>query len=169
MPLARWAFDIRQKLSLENIAPLVTSLTDEEVSTNNYVPLSNLLNFLPRTETDGLLRHRDENDQRRALVGRLMIYAFFTAHHHCHWEDLVFDCSESTRPVLISPAHLKDVNFSISHHGDWVILVGETELSADSPVRLEGDVMDFQNESFRARARDQVTLPPPLSMAMRLL
>ncbi|KAG0247187.1 hypothetical protein BG011_001892, partial [Mortierella polycephala] len=155
MSIARWAFDIHQKLLLENIASLVTSLTDEEVSTNNYVPLSNLLNFLPRTEADGLLRHRNENDKRRALVGRLMIYAFFTAHHRCHWGDLVFDCSESTRPVLISPAHLKDVSFNISYYGDWVILVGETELSADSPERLGVDVMDFQEASFRARACGQ--------------
>lgn len=109
MPLARWAFNIRQPLLLENVEPLVTRLTDDDSPSNdsssrrppNIVPVSNLLNFLPKSEADSLLQLRLEDDMRRALVGRLMIHAFFTAHHNCPWENLVFDNTESTKPVLV--------------------------------------------------------------------
>ncbi|OAQ33333.1 hypothetical protein K457DRAFT_29253 [Linnemannia elongata AG-77] len=172
MPLARWAFNIRQPLLLENVEPLVTRLTDDDSHGSdsssrrppNIVPVSNLLNFLPKSEADSLLQLRLEDDMRRALVGRLMIHAFFTAHHNCQWENLVFDNTESTKPVLVSPEHLKSVSYNISHHGDWVILVGNTDLSCDSPVRLGVDVMDFQEqvsgesfESFSACFQHQFT------------
>ncbi|KAF8941008.1 hypothetical protein BGZ47_007518 [Haplosporangium gracile] len=172
MPLARWAFNIRQPLLLENVEPLVTLLTDDDrhISDSssrrplNIVPVSNLLNFLPKSEADSLLQLRLEDDMRRALVGRLMIHAFFTAHHNCQWENLVFDNTDSTKPVLVSPEHLKSVSYNISHHGDWVILVGNTDQSCDSPVRLGVDVMDFQEqasgesfESFSACFQHQFT------------
>ncbi|KAF9123807.1 hypothetical protein BGW39_008681 [Mortierella sp. 14UC] len=178
MPLARWAFNIRQPLLLENVEPLVTRLTDDDDSSGdstsndgrpsrrplNIVPVSNLLNFLPKSEADSLLQLRLEDDMRRALVGRLMIHAFFTAYHNCQWENLVFDNTESTKPVLVSPEHLKSVSYNISHHGDWVILVGNTDLSCDSPIRLGVDVMDFQEqvsgesfESFSACFQHQFT------------
>ncbi|KAF9080131.1 hypothetical protein BGX23_002609, partial [Mortierella sp. AD031] len=65
----------------------------------------------------------------------------------------------------VSPEHLKSVSYNISHHGDWVILVGNTDLSCDSPVRLGVDVMDFQEqgsagesfESFSACFQHQFT------------
>ncbi|KAI1319780.1 hypothetical protein EDD11_003165 [Mortierella claussenii] len=165
MPLARWAFNIRQPLLLENVEPLVTSLTDNSDGRRIIVPVSNLLNYLPKGETDSLLQLRLEDDMRRALIARLMLHAFFTAHHHCQWEELVFDNSESTKPTLQSPEHLKNVSFNISHHGDWVILVGDTEASADgSPVLLGVDVVDFQEqnpgesfESFSSCFQDQFT------------
>ncbi|KAF9922706.1 hypothetical protein FBU30_007163 [Linnemannia zychae] len=174
MPLARWAFNIRQPLLLENVEPLVTRLTADDVYDDcngdnngrppNIVPVSNLLNFLPKSEADSLLQLRLEDDMRRALVGRLMIHAFFTAHHNCQWENLVFDNTECSKPILISPEHLKTVSYNISHHGDWVILVGNTDLSCDSPVRLGVDVMDFQDqvsgesfESFSACFQHQFT------------
>ncbi|KAF9957634.1 hypothetical protein BGZ65_001944, partial [Modicella reniformis] len=147
MPLARWAFNIRQPLLLENVEPLVTSLTDDDNDGRRViVPVSNLLNYLPRNEADILLQHRLEDDMRRALIARLMLHAFFAAHHSCHWKDIVFDNSDSTKPILQSPEHLKNVSFNISHHGDWVILVGDTDASPDSPVRLGVDVVDFQEE-----------------------
>ncbi|KAG0203996.1 hypothetical protein BGX28_003924 [Mortierella sp. GBA30] len=165
MPLARWAFNIRQPLLLENIAPLVTSLTAEDHDHRaNIVPLSNLLNYLPKTESDALLQFRIEDDMRRALIARLMIHAFFTAHHKCQWEDLAFESFESAKPALLSPEHLKNVNFNISHHGDWVILVGETDPSTESLVRLGVDVMDLQGqlpgelfESYTSCLHDQFT------------
>ncbi|KAG0365074.1 hypothetical protein BGZ54_006879 [Gamsiella multidivaricata] len=165
MPLARWAFNIRQPLLLENIEPLVTSLTaDDDSGRRIIVPVSNLLNYLPKCEADPLLQMRLEDDMRRALVGRLMIYAFFTAHHSCQWEELVFDNAESSKPTLVSPEHLKNVSFNVSHHGDWVILVGDTDTSPDSPVLLGVDVMDFQEqvpgesfESFSSCFQDQFT------------
>ncbi|KAG0197931.1 hypothetical protein BGX33_000234, partial [Mortierella sp. NVP41] len=56
MPLARWAFNIRQPLLLENVEPLVTCLTDDrDDGRANIVPVSNLLNFLPKSEADSLL------------------------------------------------------------------------------------------------------------------
>ncbi|KAF9904713.1 hypothetical protein BX616_001219 [Lobosporangium transversale] len=164
MPLARWAFNIRQPLLLENIEPLVTSLTDDDNHGRIIVPVSNLLNYLPKVESDTIRQLHLEDDMRRALVARLMIHAFFTAHHHCQWEDLVFDDSESTRPVVLSPEYLKNVSFNISYHGDWVILVGETESTSGSPVLLGVDVMDFQEqvpgesfESFSSCFQDQFT------------
>ncbi|KAF9323399.1 hypothetical protein BGZ91_003599 [Linnemannia elongata] len=148
MPLARWAFNIRQPLLLENVEPLVTRLTDDDSHSSD----------------SSSRRPPNIDDMRRALVGRLMIHAFFTAHHNCQWENLVFDNTESTKPVLVSPEHLKSVSYNISHHGDWVILVGNTDLSCDSPVRLGVDVMDFQEqvsgesfESFSACFQHQFT------------
>ncbi|KAF9344612.1 hypothetical protein BGX26_004118, partial [Mortierella sp. AD094] len=162
MPIARWAFNIRQPLLLENVEPLVTSLTDGDDDREIIVPVSNLLNYLPKSESDLLLQVRLEDDMRRALVARLMLFAFFTTYHKCQWEDLVFENSESTKPILLSPEHLVNVSFNISHHGDWVILVGDTEASAESPVLLGVDVMDFQEqhqgesfESFSSCFQDQ--------------
>ncbi|KAG0007664.1 hypothetical protein BGZ80_004391, partial [Entomortierella chlamydospora] len=100
MPIARWAFNIRQPLLLENVEPLVTSLTDDDNDREKIVPVSNLLNYLPKSESDLLLQIRLEDDMRRALVARLMLFAFFTAYHKCQWEDLTFDNSESTKSVL---------------------------------------------------------------------
>ncbi|KAF8925660.1 hypothetical protein EDD21DRAFT_8424 [Dissophora ornata] len=162
MSLARWAFNIRQPLLLENVEPLVTSLTDDANGRRIIVPVSNLLNYLPKSDTDGLLQFRLEDDMRRALIGRLMMYAFFTAHHNCQWGELVFDVSESTKPILLLPERLKNVSFNISHHGDWVILVGETEASLHSPVLLGVDVIDFQApevsfKSFSSCLQDQFT------------
>ncbi|KAF9272824.1 hypothetical protein BGZ68_002055 [Mortierella alpina] len=142
MPIARWAFNIRQPLLLEHVEPLVTSLTDD--NRPNIVPLSNLLNFLPKIECDRLLQFRHEDDMRRALVGRLMIHAFFAAHHGCRWDKLVFSRSETNKPILVQPVHLRNVSFNISHHGDWVLLVGDT--SVESTVRVGVDVMDFQDQ-----------------------
>lgn len=102
MTLARWAFNIRQPLLLENVEPLVTLLTsDDDSGRRIIVPVANLLNYLPKSESDSLLQMRLEDDMRRALVGRLMIHAFFSAHHGCQWEELVFDRSESTKPILV--------------------------------------------------------------------
>ncbi|KAF9206067.1 hypothetical protein BGZ49_003100, partial [Haplosporangium sp. Z 27] len=44
----------------------------------------------------------------------------------------------------VEPAHLRGVNFNISHHGNWVTLAGDT--SSDSNIRLGIDVMDFQEQ-----------------------
>ncbi|KAF9091282.1 hypothetical protein BGX29_007813 [Mortierella sp. GBA35] len=160
MPIARWAFNIRQPLLLENVEPLVTSLTDDDKP--NIVPVSNLLNFLPKVECDRLLRFRFEDDMRRALVGRLMIHAFFAVHHGCRWDELVFSRSETNKPILLKPERLTKVSFNISHHKDWVILVGGTSL--ESTVRLGVDVMDFQEQvagesfdTFSACFLDQFT------------
>lgn len=99
MPIARWAFNIRQPLLLENVEPLVTSLTDDDKP--NIVPVSNLLNFLPKVECDRLLQFRLEDDMRRGLIGRLMIHSFFAAHHSCRWDQLVFSRSETDKPILV--------------------------------------------------------------------
>lgn len=99
MTIARWVFNIRQPLLLENVEPLVTSLTDDDKP--NIVPVSNLLNFLPKIECDRLLQFRLEDDMRRALVGRLMIHSFFAAHHGCRWDQLVFSRSETNKPILV--------------------------------------------------------------------
>ncbi|KAF9428235.1 hypothetical protein BGZ94_002992 [Podila epigama] len=60
------------------------------------------------------------------------------------------------------PQHLQGVSFNISHHGDWVVLVGES--SGDSGVKLGVDLMDFQEqvpgesfETFSACFHDQFT------------
>jgi hypothetical protein len=99
MPIARWAFNIRQPLLLENVEPLVTSLTDNDKP--NIVPVSNLLNFLPKIECDRLLQKRLEDEMRRGLIGRLMIHSFFAAHHGCRWDQLVFSRSETDKPILV--------------------------------------------------------------------
>ncbi|KAG0216486.1 hypothetical protein B0O80DRAFT_96920 [Mortierella sp. GBAus27b] len=147
MPLARWAFNIRQPLMLENVAPVVTSLTADDIGHQAIVPVTNLLHYLPRSEADALLQLRPDDDMKRALIGRLMIHAFFTAHHNCDWKDVVFEKSQGPKPVLLSPEHVKDVTFNISHHGDWVMLVGETEASPNGPVRLGVDVVDFHGRT----------------------
>ncbi|KAF9159579.1 hypothetical protein BGX20_002877, partial [Mortierella sp. AD010] len=98
MSIALWAFDIRQELLLENIKPLVTPLIDG--NRPNIVPITNLLSFLPKIECDRLLQFRFEDDMRRALIGRLMIHAFFVAHHGCRWDELVFSRSATNKPIL---------------------------------------------------------------------
>ncbi|KAF9153441.1 hypothetical protein BGX20_004932, partial [Mortierella sp. AD010] len=152
MPIVRWAFDVRQPLSLENVEPLVTLLIDGD-NDKRIVPVSNLLNYLPESESDSLLQICLVEDMRRALVTRLMLFAFFTAYHKCRWEELIFDKSENTKPVLLSPERLVNVSFNISHHGDWVVLVGETETCAGSPVLLGVDVMNFQGSHLRESSR----------------
>ncbi|KAF8953268.1 hypothetical protein BGZ52_000331 [Haplosporangium bisporale] len=164
MPIVRWAFNIRQPLLLENVETLVTSLTDEEEDNGkpNIVPMTNLLHFLPKVECDRLLQFRVEDDMRRALIGRLMIHAFFVAFHGCSWDSLVFSRSETNKPILVEPEHLQSISFNVSHHGDWVMLVGEA--SGDNGVKLGVDVMDFQEqvpgesfETFSACFHDQFT------------
>ncbi|KAF9385924.1 hypothetical protein CPC16_007789 [Podila verticillata] len=170
MSIARWAFNIQQPLLLENIESLVTSLTyeDSDDSTSRpptIVPVSNLLKFLPKSECEQFLEFRQEDDMRRALVGHLMVHAFFAAHHNCRWQDLVFERSADTnKPALISPEHLQGVRFNVSYHGDWVIFVGEISLE-NTMVRLGVDVMDFQDqqvpdsfETFTACFQDQFTI-----------
>jgi hypothetical protein len=43
---------------------------------------------------------------RRALIGRLMIHAFFVAHHGCSWAKLEFSRSEANKPILVSAGPL---------------------------------------------------------------
>ncbi|KAF9584401.1 hypothetical protein BGW38_006597, partial [Lunasporangiospora selenospora] len=89
---------------------------------------------------------------RQGMIGRLMIHAFFVAVHGCRWEELVFSRSEKGKPILVEPARLRNVSFNLSHHGDWVVFVGDASIG--STVRLGVDVMDFQEqvpgESFEA-------------------
>ncbi|KAF9417826.1 hypothetical protein BGZ94_009857 [Podila epigama] len=106
MSIVRWAFNIRQPLLLENVASLVTSLTADDGDSGklNIVPVTNLLNLLPKAECDQLLRFRVEDDMRRALIGRLMIYAFFATCHGCTWNTLVFSRTETNKPILVTAA-----------------------------------------------------------------
>ncbi|KAF9901633.1 hypothetical protein BX616_002197 [Lobosporangium transversale] len=161
MPITRWAFDIRQALLLEHIEPLVTSLVEDDSS--NIVPVTNLLNFLQGEDSDYLLRYRNDDDIRRALIGRLMIHAFFVAHYGCQWETMVFSRSATNKPILLEPEHLRNVSFNVSHHGNWVVFVGSTSL--ESNVRLGTDVTDFKEQvpmepfdAFLSCYRDQFTL-----------
>ncbi|KAF9338047.1 hypothetical protein BG006_000036 [Podila minutissima] len=162
MPIARWAFNIRQPLLLENVETLVTCLTDDDENSGKVtiVPMTNLLHFLPKVECDRLLQFRVEDDMRRGLIGRLMIHAFFAAFHGCSWDKLVFSRSETNKPILVEPEHLKSISFNVSHHGDWVVFVGET--SGAKGIKLGVDCMDFQEpgesfESFLACFHDQLT------------
>ncbi|KAF9978567.1 hypothetical protein BGZ73_001740 [Actinomortierella ambigua] len=161
MSITRWAFNIRQPLLLEHIEPLVTSLTSSDKN-DAIVPFSNLLSFLPKLDCDRLLELRQEEDMRRALVGRLMIHAFFTVVHGARWENLVFSRTEANKPVLVEPAHLANVSFNISHHGDWVLFAGAN--TSDGTMRVGVDIMDFQEqvpgesfETFLSCFQDQFT------------
>ncbi|KAG0248430.1 hypothetical protein BG011_000094, partial [Mortierella polycephala] len=60
------------------------------------------------------------------------------------------------------PERLRNVSFNVSHHGDWVVFVGNT--SPESSVQLGIDTMDFQEqvsgelfEAFSTCYRDQFT------------
>lgn len=132
MSIARWAFNIQQPLLLENIESLVTSLTyeDSDDSTTRpptIVPVSNLLKFLPKSECEQFLEFRQEDDMRRALVGHLMVHAFFTAHHNCRWQDLVFERSaDINKPALVSVFFFSDSLTYTIHNTFYSSILGNS-------------------------------------------
>ncbi|CAG8434786.1 11744_t:CDS:2 [Ambispora gerdemannii] len=91
------------------------------------------LNSIQTEERERILRFRLEQDQKSSLIGRLLLRWLFHTVYRVDWEAIRFGRSANNKPILISPevnyTHnsglLSDpkIDFNISHHGDWVVLV----------------------------------------------
>jgi 4'-phosphopantetheinyl transferase len=89
-------------------------------------------------EQERIERYRQPIDRLRTILGRLLAYTYFNRLYNNGDKNsqhrLIFARNDHDRPVLIEP--IKSDNFSISHHGDWVVFVGAAQ-SPDIQVGID--------------------------------
>ncbi|CAG8532335.1 18094_t:CDS:2 [Gigaspora margarita] len=80
-------------------------------------------------------------DSKLALVGRLLMRFLFNKLYKIPWNEIKFGRTKENKPILIKPESNPNdpiINFNISHHGDWVVLV------AAENCRIGIDVMKVE-------------------------
>lgn len=110
--------------------------------TNKWMPTpdewSMALSLVQPEEKRRILRFRFKVDQKRALIGRLMIRASVVAHTKRPYAAIKLMRTKRNKPMLVPDARHAQCEFNISHHGDWVVL-------ASHPSRVVGvDVMRYE-------------------------
>jgi len=86
------------------------------------------LGIIPAMERERIYRFRHRDDALRSLAGVLMVYRFLKEHYHCQITEVTWQRTEHGRPyVRVATADLRQLDFNLSHHGDWVVLVAGTQ------------------------------------------
>ncbi|KAG9293783.1 hypothetical protein G9A89_019120 [Geosiphon pyriformis] len=80
-------------------------------------------------ERDRIKKSRFFKTVKLRLVGRLLLRWLFCSYYKLDWKTIKFGRTPQNKPILLSPemkSFVKDdyiIDFNISHHGDWVVLV----------------------------------------------
>ncbi|CAG8504223.1 2538_t:CDS:2 [Diversispora eburnea] len=106
---ARWAFDVSKW----------------NPSNEQY---KKALSYVQPEESERIQKFRSFQDSKLALIGRLLMRFLFCKIYNCNWKEIRFGRTKENRPILLKPEYLINnknqlINFNISHHGDWVVLV----------------------------------------------
>ncbi|KAK9892626.1 hypothetical protein WA026_021005 [Henosepilachna vigintioctopunctata] len=83
----------------------------------------NCTSYIQQEEKERLGRFVYKNDFKSSLVGRLLMRKFVSENFVVPYNDVIFSRNERGKPIVIKP-HLEGANFNVSHHGDFVVLVG---------------------------------------------
>ncbi|CAG8607463.1 3652_t:CDS:2, partial [Scutellospora calospora] len=103
--IARWAFNIQEwNPSNEQYKKALLCIQPEE-----------------RKRIEGF---KFFSDSKLALIGRLLMRFLFYKLYKTPWNEIKFGRTKENKPILIKPeSNDPIINFNISHHGDWVVLV----------------------------------------------
>ncbi|RHZ62388.1 hypothetical protein Glove_340g77 [Diversispora epigaea] len=106
---ARWAFDVSKW----------------NPSNKQY---KKVLSCVQPEESERIQKFRSFQDSKLALIGRLLMRLLFCKIYNCDWKEIKFGRTKENKPILLKPEYLinnnnRIINFNISHHGDWVVLV----------------------------------------------
>ncbi|XP_033339317.1 L-aminoadipate-semialdehyde dehydrogenase-phosphopantetheinyl transferase [Megalopta genalis] len=93
-------------------------------------------------EKERLGRFVFRKDVRASLAGRLLMRKFVNECGNIPYNEIVFARDEHNRPILSGAS--TNLNFNVSHQGDYTILVGETR-----NVKLGADVMKLEYTGSR--------------------
>lgn len=88
-------------------------------------------------EKERLGRFVFRKDVRASLAGRLLMRKFVNEYGNVAYNEIVFARDEHNKPIL--KGGCSDLNFSVSHQGQYTILVGETR-----NVKLGADIMKLE-------------------------
>ncbi|RIB15987.1 putative 4'-phosphopantetheinyl transferase SFP [Gigaspora rosea] len=120
--IARWAFNVQDwNPSKEQYKQVLLSIQSEE--------------------RERIEKFKFFIDSKLALVGRLLMRFLFNKLYKIPWNEIKFARTKENKPILIKPESNPNdpiINFNISHHGDWVVLV------AAENCRIGIDVMKVE-------------------------
>ncbi|KAG2177165.1 hypothetical protein INT43_007822 [Umbelopsis isabellina] len=114
---------------------------------------------LPAEEQQRVRRYRFEVDRCRSLASQLLRRYLFVKHSKIPWEQLAFETSEFGKPRLANEG-FEDIDFNVSHHGDWVVLAAcsQGKIGIDVTTRdiPSGSIQDFINCFNSQLADDEI-------------
>ncbi|CAG8524789.1 16204_t:CDS:2 [Funneliformis caledonium] len=116
---ARWAFNVNE-----------WNPSDEQYQ--------QVLSFVQPEEKSRINRFHSIEDAKLALIGRCLMRLLFCKIYKSKWTSIQFSRTKENKPILVKPDFDHVINFNISHHGDWVVLVaGESSLIGVDLMKVE--------------------------------
>ncbi|KAJ2961402.1 hypothetical protein NQZ79_g3411 [Umbelopsis isabellina] len=119
--------------------------------------------YLPAKEQQRVWRYRLKLDRYRSLASQLLRRYLFVKHFNISWEQLVFETSEFGKPRLTEPKANEgfgDIDFNVSHHGDWVVLAacsnGKIGIDVTTRDIPSGSIQEFINCFSSQLAEDEI-------------
>ncbi|CAG8499059.1 8559_t:CDS:2 [Acaulospora morrowiae] len=101
-------------------------------------------------ESERIKRFKFFNDSKLALAGRLLTRYLFCKVYECDWREIRLGRTKENKPILLKPKALiggnKYVNFNISHHGNWVVLVAGENCQIGVDV---AEIEKFSNKTIQ--------------------
>lgn len=89
--------------------------------------LDSYSSLLSHDERQRNQRFRFADDKRKDLIARALLRTQLAKHIDRQPQSLVFERGEHGKPVLASDAFIADLQFNLSHAGDWVVLAIATD------------------------------------------
>lgn len=98
------------------------------------------LSYIQPEEKERIGKFVFKKDAKSSMAGRLMLRKLVTEMLGLSWSCATFDRTDKGRPYLVNslPEKLKDVDFNVSHQGDWALL------AADTGSKVGVDVMKIE-------------------------
>ncbi|CAI2161715.1 7644_t:CDS:2 [Funneliformis geosporum] len=102
-----------------------------------------ILSFVQPEEKSRINRFYSIEDAKLALIGRCLMRLLFCKLYKSNWKSIKFSRTTENKPILVGEFFVKPdfdlvINFNISHHGDWVVLVaGENSLIGVDLMKVE--------------------------------
>ncbi|PKY37524.1 putative 4'-phosphopantetheinyl transferase SFP [Rhizophagus irregularis] len=139
---ARWAFNVSE-----------WNPSDEQYQ--------QILTFIQPEEKSRINRSYFIEDAKLSLIGRCLMRLLFCKLYKYDWNTIQFSRTERNKPILVNPK-MKDsdpiINFNISHHGDWVVLVAsENSLIGVDVMKVElpsNQTLEYFFETLKDRFSD---------------
>lgn len=118
----------------------------------------------PAFERRRIMRFHFESDRRRAIIAKMAALATIQAITGATIEEIQFTRSAYGKPTLHKPIEARQqIQFNLSHHGDWVVMVAEARIKRPptvTPPTPNGEPHSISLASFTV-SRDSELIPLP--------
>ncbi|RIA90295.1 putative 4'-phosphopantetheinyl transferase SFP [Glomus cerebriforme] len=117
-----------------------------------------ILSFIQPEEKSRINRFHFIEDAKLSLIGRCLMRLLFCKLYKYDWKTIQFSRTKKNKPILVNPDSDSIINFNISHHGDWVVLVASENSSIGVDVmKVElpnNQSMEYFFETLKDRFSD---------------